>query len=144
MARTPCLAYKIHKKSVQNIGPQCMIVFPFSQHEMGKLRQYEYHLEKIYDYYCSDSIANLLLNEESCIEKLHSIYNENDCSDITHVLDEHTILFQKESIFLCFQMSVLQFLNLLQISKLTILSFCPEQHRCLIMELFFAINHILE
>ncbi|VDK80448.1 unnamed protein product [Litomosoides sigmodontis] len=68
--RTPCLAYKIYKRNVQGISVRC--------------RYMNTHLERIYDYYCSDQFAKLTLNEESCIEKLQLIYNRSECSDVTH------------------------------------------------------------
>ncbi|VBB30035.1 unnamed protein product [Acanthocheilonema viteae] len=71
--RTPCSTYKIYKKNVQNISLQC--------------RKMNIQLEKMYDYYCSDSFANILLNQKSCIEKLHLIYNESECSNVTHFSD---------------------------------------------------------
>ncbi|EJW76410.1 hypothetical protein WUBG_12678, partial [Wuchereria bancrofti] len=82
--RTSCLDYEIYKKNVQGISPQC--------------RKMNTHLEKIYDYYCSNSFINSLLNQESCIEKLHSICNESQCSNVDLFSDGYNSLFKTETI----------------------------------------------
>ncbi|VDO35549.1 unnamed protein product, partial [Brugia timori] len=82
--RTPCLDYKIYKKNVQGISSQC--------------RKMNTHLEKIYDYYCSNSFINSLLNQESCIEKLHSICNQSECSNVDLFSDAYNSLLKTERI----------------------------------------------
>uniref|UniRef100_A0A0R3RR27 Uncharacterized protein n=1 Tax=Elaeophora elaphi TaxID=1147741 RepID=A0A0R3RR27_9BILA len=73
--RAPCSTYEIYKRNVEGTSLQC---------RKCQFRNMNVHLERIYDYYCGNTFANLLLNQKSCLEKLHLIYNESECANITH------------------------------------------------------------
>lgn len=47
------------------------------------------HLEKVFDYLCSDEILDLFSNQQSCIDQLQVIYSGSDCLNNNQFQDEY-------------------------------------------------------